>query len=171
MEKYIEANRPLGIGLPNLVDYPIKKSIGWTISIPERHFVPLKEIKPKPDTCYVKGMTYRQMSPETQWNWIKNYYCPDLLRYCKLGQFHMFPEVNKKGYVHAHLVIRSEDPKWDVFVFIAKCKHHVNCVNVHGGKNMSKLNFIHTIKELPLQWVDYIQKDYYTHPLNFVSSP
>ncbi len=172
MDKYIveKQNEDLGIVLPNLGEYPIKRSIGWTTSIPDNYFIPMVKIHPKPRTPYKMGMPWRLLSQTAQWNFFKMYYFPDLLKYCGVGRCVFFPELNKKKRIHAHGVIYSEDPEWDAMEFIQFCTHHENCVKIHGGKNMDKLNKIHTIKDKdevgkPYQWVEYVRKDHGKLPL------
>ncbi len=167
-------------GLPkstNLKEYPRDQSIAWTISLPERVVIPMTKINPKPPYELTKkgrpkplaeGMKWKNMSQDMQHNYIKYEYTPDLFKYCGINYFHMFFELNKRGMVHAHAVIYSDTPGWDVHVYRAKCRHHSNAVCIHLGQNESKLNSIHLITEPDAgdpEWVDYIYKDYYKNPM------
>ncbi len=156
-------NEDLGIVLPHkvaLFNYPIKNSIGWTISLPRNVLIPISQIRPKPDVK--KGtifLNWYKMTIEAQWNYIVGEYVPDLFKYCHIKKMHMFPELNKRRDIHAHCVIFSDDPEWDVMIFTKKCSHHWNSQRIHKGKNEARLNCIHTIESRPIEWVDYIQKD------------
>ncbi len=163
----------LGTVSPKLTleDYPVAKSVAWTISIPRGHKVPIALVRPKPNTNKRrKSLLYREMTSEAQWNFIAFTYAPNLFKYCGLKKMHMFPEINKKLDVHAHCIIYSEDPEWDCNVFIKKCSHHDNALFIHRHKNEKRLNYIHTIKPAPygcLEWVDYCQKDRGKTPLKY----
>ncbi len=154
----------LGTVLPKLTlkDYPVHRTVAWTISLPRKHQIDITELRPKPITIKRrKWMYWFELENVVQWNWLKDHYIPNVFRYCLIDQCHVFPEKNKMKDIHAHAIILSVNPEWDADDFIRKCSHHSVPLMIHHHKNEKRLNFIHSIKFADsgeLEWVDYVQK-------------
>ncbi len=168
MTSLTEQNQNLGMVLPNLVNYPIANTVAWTVSLPRRHQIDMVDVHPHPVTAKRREWLYWfELGPRAQWNFIKYCYLPSLFKYCGITKCYVVGEINKRKDVHAHAIIYSDDPEWDVATFISFCSHHVNALNIHHHKNEHRLNFIHTVKDkyydrsLEYDWYEYIMK--YNH--------
>ncbi len=157
----------LGIVFPpfTLGDYPVANTVAWTISLPRNHHIAMSKIQPPPRTFGKRdSLMWKEMTPRMQWNFVKYTYGPALFKYCGIDKMVMYPELNKKGDIHAHCAIWSDDPEYDVMEYRKFCSHHINSLYIHRHKNEHRLNYIHTITDAhcgKLEWIQYIQKQRY----------
>ncbi len=150
---------------PNLVNYPINKTVAWTVSLPRRYEVCMCRIRPKPLTKKRrKWMFWYEMEPEAQWNFLKYIYLPQIFKYCRITKCYVTGELNTSKDVHAHAIIYSDDVEWDVATYISKCSHYVVSLDIHHHKNEKRLNCIHAVKSKieigkDMDWYEYILKE------------
>lgn len=155
------ADLSLGIGSPNLQDYPKGKSFGWTIALSDKFRIPVKEIRPSPRSGRIKYLSWGQLTPIQQWNYIKYQYVPELTQ-GHFTKFLGFPELHKSGNVHCHLVVYSDNPNFDVITFRKLCSQNLKVLSLTHGKNLARLNYIHTLENYDDDdsWIEYITKDH-----------
>lgn len=159
----------LGIPTPDLMAlherYPLQKSYCWTISLPDYANIPTSIIRPR-ILNRKKTIRWKDLTPIQQWNYVKLTYVGTIAESIGLKQFTGFPELNKNGNIHVHIILFSENPDYDVVTLRKLLLQHnmSNQFHQHHSQRAMRQNYIHTRNNESeygqLSWPEYITKHY-----------
>lgn len=150
-----------GVSLGNI---PPRKPIGWTVSIPTRHCVPVVA-KFNERKARKAKLRWEYLTPTQQCDYLLNTYIKTIVSpYVEslLGVF----ELNKNGHVHLHMICYGIDNDYQLSALRSKVRQEPLAIQM-VGHNMTKhkhLNFIHFLEDVP-KWIQYMQKDIDKNPL------
>jgi hypothetical protein len=157
-------NQPLADFRPTVQNALItyKYCYAWTIALSDKMRFHRKNIRPTVPNKY-KYLKWGSMTTDQQRNALNDLVV--MVSECSLfpeKQFELFGffELTKNGNIHLHMSIHTnEQPNLQVLLLRRLCSQIQCMIMLHRCKNESKLNYIHTIEDVP-EWVKYITKDY-----------
>lgn len=153
----------LGISTPKNMD-PGLLAIGWTISIRDQCKVPVSSLRNK-------KLYWGTLTPSQQYSYLSNTYIPTVVnRYVTQYECHF--ELNKRGNVHAHLLVYIQShpghEEYDLRCLQKSVSQNRLVVSMASISTRKHLNYIHMLNDIN-EWTEYIRKDDSKSPMEPLS--